>query len=56
MQVWQLTATNVITRLSDVNLSGTSFAATLPPQSITLFVVPKNAGAPSPPSNLRVIK
>ena len=55
-QVWQLTSTNVISRLSDLSVSGTSFAATLPAQSVTLFVVPKNAIAPSPPSNLRVIK
>ena len=54
--VWQLTATNIITRLSDLTVSGTTFTATLPAQSITLFVVPKNAIAPSPPSNLRVIK
>lgn len=54
--MWQLTSANVITRLSDVSFSGTSFVATLPVQSITLFVVPKNGTAPSPPSNLRVIK
>jgi O-glycosyl hydrolase len=55
-QVWQLTSTNVINRLSDLSVSGTSFAATLPAQSITLFVVPKNGIAPGSPTNLRVIK
>ena len=38
-QAWQLTAANAITRLADVGVSGSSFAVTLPPQSITLFVV-----------------
>ena len=37
---WQLTAANVITRLSDVPLSNGVLNATLPAQSITLFVVP----------------
>jgi Glycoside hydrolase family 44 len=55
-QVWQLTSNNVISRLSDLSVSGTSFAATLPAQSITLFVVPKNGIAPASPTNLRVIK
>jgi hypothetical protein len=39
-QVWQLTSANVITRLSDVPLSGNSISNSLPPQSITLFIVP----------------
>jgi hypothetical protein len=39
-QVWQLTAANTISRLSDVSLTGSSFSNTLPAQSITLFVVP----------------
>jgi len=55
-QAWQLTSANTITRLSDVSLSGTSFVSTLPAQSITLFVVPARAAAPTPPSNLRIIK
>jgi len=38
-QVWQLTSANVITRLSDINFIGTSFSNSLPPQSITLFVL-----------------
>ena len=55
-QVWQLTSANVITRQSDVSFSGTSFVATLPAQSITLFVVPKGGSLPAPPSNVRIIK
>ena len=55
-QVWQLTSANVITRQSDVIFSGTSFVATLPAQSITLFVVPKGGSLPAPPSNVRIIK
>ncbi len=55
-QAWQLTSTNAITRLSDVSVSGTSFVSTLPAQSITLFVVPARAAAPTPPTNLRIIR
>ena len=39
-QVWQLTSANTITRLSDLSFTGTTITNTLPPQSITLFVVP----------------
>jgi len=51
VNVWQLTASNTITRLSDLTVSGTSFTTTVPAQSVTLFVVPKS-GAPAnqPPS------
>jgi hypothetical protein len=55
-QVWQLTAANAINRLPDVGFSGNSFAATLSPQSITLFVVPAGAPVPTAPGNLRVIR
>jgi hypothetical protein len=55
-QMWQLTAANAITRMADVNISGTSFVATLPAQSITLFVVAKSVNAPTPPTNVRIIK
>lgn len=53
-QVWQLTAANTITRLADVTVSGNSVSATLPPQSITLFVVAgkSNSQLPAAPSNL----
>ena len=37
-QVWQLTAANQISRLADVGASGNAINASLPPQSITLFV------------------
>src|SRR5581483_3346496 len=47
-QVWRLTAANAITRLADVSFTGNSFAATLPPQSVTLFVLPA-ASANQPP-------
>jgi hypothetical protein len=39
-RVYQLTSTNVINRLTDVAVSAATLNATLPPQSITLFVVP----------------
>ena len=46
-QVYQLTSANAITRLSDVAYSGTSLSATVPQQSITLFVLA--AGTPNTP-------
>ena len=39
-QVWQLTATNAIQRLTDLALSGGTLSVSLPPQSVTLFVAP----------------
>jgi len=45
-QVWQLTAANVITHLPDVAVAGNSISVSLPPQSITLFVVPAAAALP----------
>jgi hypothetical protein len=39
-QVWQLTSANTIAHLADVPVSGSSLSATLPAQSVTLFVVP----------------
>jgi len=47
-QAWQLTAANVITRLANVPLGANSFTNTLPPQSITLFVLPAGATPPPP--------
>lgn len=55
-QVWQLTAANAITHNADVTINGTSFVTTLPAQSITLFVVAKKVNAPTPPTNLRIIR
>jgi hypothetical protein len=53
-QAWQLTAANAITRLPDVAVGGSSFTVTLPPQSITLFVVANASGLPSAPTSLRI--
>jgi len=47
-QVWQLTAANTINHLSDVNFIGGSFNATLPAQSISLFILPAAVGNQSP--------
>jgi len=55
-QAWQLTAANAITRIADAGITGTSFVAMLPAQSVTLFVVPNTVNPPTPPSNLRIIK
>lgn len=38
-QVWQLTSANQITRLSDTDVTSNTISVSLPPQSITLFVV-----------------
>lgn len=47
-QVWQLTAANVIQRLSDISFNGHAFQLTVPAQSLTLLVLPSgNAAAPS---------
>jgi hypothetical protein len=50
-QVWQLTSANAITRLGDISFTGNKFTNTVPPQSITLFVLP--AGTTPPPPALR---
>jgi hypothetical protein len=39
-QRWQLTASNTITQLSNLTYTGNTLAATVPPQSVTLFVLP----------------
>ena len=39
-QVWQLTSANVITHLPNAALTAGQLPATLPAQSVTLFVVP----------------
>ncbi|HKP10935.1 MAG TPA: glycoside hydrolase family 44 protein, partial [Blastocatellia bacterium] len=48
-QVWQLTSANSITRLADKTLSGGSLSATLPAQSVTLFVIAAAGAANAPP-------
>ena len=54
-EAWQLTSANAIVRLADVPLAGSTLSVTLPPQSITLFVVPKATQAPGAPTNLRIV-
>ena len=49
VQVWQLTAANTVNHLPPIALTGNSIGASLPPQSITLFVVPGTSNVPSPP-------
>ncbi len=49
-QVYQLTAANQINRLADVSVTGNAINTTLPPQSITLYVV--SAIPLASPSNL----
>ena len=48
-QVWQLTAANTISRLSDVTFSGSTVSLTVPQQSVTLLVIPASAGGNLPP-------
>jgi hypothetical protein len=38
-QIWQLSAINLITNLGSFNFTGTTITTTVPPQSITLFVI-----------------
>ena len=46
VEVWQLTSANTIARvLPDINYTSGSFSHTLPPQSVTLFVV-RGSGSP----------
>jgi hypothetical protein len=49
-QVWQLTASNSISRLSDLAVSGSTLSVSVPPQSITLFVTPGSVPVPGPAS------
>jgi hypothetical protein len=39
-QVWQLTSANVLSHVSDIPLAGNTITNMVPPQSITLFIVP----------------
>ena len=58
-QIWQLTSSNTIARLSDVAFGGTSFVVQVPAQSITLFVVPPQSAPtspPNPPANVRIVR
>ena len=47
-QAWQLASSNRISRLPDVALTGNTLAASLPPQTITLFILPAAAAAAAP--------
>lgn len=49
-ELWQLTSANQINRLSNVSVTNNSISVTLPPQSISLFVVGTSSVAS--PSNL----
>jgi PKD repeat protein len=48
-QVWQLTSANAINRLADVALSGQSLTASVPAQSVTLFVIAAGGGPVNQP-------
>ncbi len=49
-QAWQLASSNAIARLADVAVGSSNLTATLPAQSITLFVIPKTGGTNLPPT------
>nr|AHL27901.1 cellulase [uncultured bacterium] len=46
-QVYQLTSSNAINRLADLNVSGSSVSLTVPQQSITLLAIPRGATTPN---------
>ena len=57
-QVWQInSATQTsISHLANVNVASNAISATVPSQSITLFVVPSGTGSrPAPPTNLTAV-
>jgi len=45
-QRWQLTSANAITRLADVAVGSGALTATVPAQSVTLFVIPPTTSSP----------
>ena len=49
-QVWQLSSANVINHLPDISFTGSSFSTSVPPQSVTLFVVPPSGITNQPPT------
>jgi hypothetical protein len=53
-EVWQLTSANQIDHLANTSVSGNALNVSLPPQSITLFVV--GAGAIAAPTNLTLAR
>ena len=48
-QAWQLTSANAISRLTDIALSGNTLSATVPVQSVTLFIAPSGTVTPPRP-------
>src|SRR5262249_37491634 len=48
-RVWQLTSTNNILQLPDISFNGNAFSNSVPPQSITLYVLATMTAAPAPP-------
>ena len=48
-QVYQLASANAINHLPDIAFTGSTVALTVPPQSITLLVLPKSGVANQPP-------
>jgi len=44
-QAWQLSGAGPITRLPDAAVSGSRLSATLPAQSVTLYVIPARKAA-----------
>ncbi|MBS1795763.1 MAG: cellulase [Acidobacteria bacterium] len=53
-QVWQLTSANQITRLTDASVANNAINVTVPPQSVTLFVV--GASVLASPTNLTAVR
>ncbi len=56
-QAWQINSASQtsITRLTDVTVASNAITATVPSQSITLYVIPASAAAaPAPPTGLTV--
>jgi PKD repeat protein len=53
-EVWQLTSANAITRLANVAVGAGSVTATVPAQSVTLFVIPR-AASPQPVANFSYV-
>ena len=47
-QAWQLTSSNAIARIGDVAYTGSSVSTTVPPQTVTLLVLPPSTGAKAP--------
>ena len=57
-EAWQLTSANAIVRLADAPIAGNTLSVTLPPQSITLFVIAMGPGTqgPAAPTNFRIVQ